>query len=74
MSLADGRQLYLYNTLDHPITAILSGPDQCAIRLNCTLLPGEERSFTLPSAPDAIRVFTGDTEAYVYLTGIAKTP
>lgn len=69
-ALADGCKLRLINTLERSITAICSDPDEYAIPLDSALLPGEERCFTLPSVPDVIRIFTGDTEASVYL---AKT-
>jgi len=67
MALADGRKFRLINTLDRPITAIRSCPAEFTLTLESALLPGEERSFTLPSAPDVLRVFTGDTQACVYL-------
>ena len=67
LAFADGRELHIVNTLDVPITAFCTSQDARATALDTALLPGEERRIALPSAPDAVRVYTAASEACVYL-------
>ena len=67
MAFADGQHISLINTLESPITAIQPASEGSVITLDSALAPGEERRIALPSAPDAIRVFTAEAEACVYL-------
>lgn len=67
-AFADGRRLTLLNTLEKPITAIIPGLGESIITLESAILPGEERRITLPCRPEALRIFTQETEACVYMT------
>ncbi len=57
----------LYNPLDETVTRVeaLRGGGSAAIE--CSILPGEEKTVPLPFAPQTLRVFTGDKESCVYL-------
>ena len=67
MAFMEERHITLINTLDQPITAILSGRNQTATVLESAILPGEERRIAFPCARDPLRVFTGEAEACVYM-------
>ncbi|MBR4040050.1 MAG: hypothetical protein IKJ11_08150 [Clostridia bacterium] len=66
LAFPDGRRVTLVNALDQPITAIHPGPGEALVTLERAILPGEERSIALACAPDALRIFTGNSEACVY--------
>lgn len=67
LAFMEERHITLINTLDQPITAILSGRNQTATVLESAILPGEERRIAFPCARDPLRVFTGEAEACVYM-------
>jgi len=66
MAFTEGRELAIVNTLDQPITGIIAGSDDPITPENA-ILPGEERHFRLFGTPDTVRVFTGTSEACVFL-------
>ena len=67
LAIPDGQHVTLINTLDQPITAILPSPNQSPITLQNAISPGEERSIALACKPGALRVFTKNAEACVYM-------
>ena len=67
LAFTDGRRVTLVNALDAPITALCPGEGEPLVTLESAVLPGEERSILLPCTPGALRIFTGETEACVYM-------
>ena len=57
----------LYNPLDEAITRVEAQGGGESAAIECSILPGEEKTVPLPFAPQTLRVFTGDKESCVYL-------
>lgn len=72
MAYAEDGKLQIYNALDKPITRIIARKNGGAIVPENVILPGEEKSFPVSVEPDALQVFSGDTEVCVYLAGSAN--
>ena len=68
MAYADGKSIDFYNALAEEITGAEITAHGESVRLNEIILPGEEKRFTLPFAPETIRVFAKSGERSVYLT------
>lgn len=68
LAFADGRRISVYNPMKENIDRIIICNGEYSAVLNETIMPGEEKSFTLPCDCMGIRVLTGETERSVYLT------
>ncbi|HHT14453.1 MAG TPA: family 10 glycosylhydrolase [Clostridiales bacterium] len=68
MAFADGVLVDLYNPLDTTITLLkaLRGNERASVE--CSVLPGEEKTIKLPFEAEALRAFSGEKEVCIYLS------
>ena len=66
LAVADGSALRLINTLEKPITAVTAGGESL-LPPGTDVMPGCEVLLPQVAATHALRVFSGDTEACIYI-------
>ncbi len=67
MACPDGRSLTMYNALDQTITKVVCSDGEAAFEYTSAIAPGDEAIIHLPFAAGAVQVYTGETEASIYL-------
>ena len=66
LAVADGSALRLINTLEKPITAVTAGGESL-LPPGTDVMPGCEVLLPQVAANHVLRVFSGDTEACIYM-------
>lgn len=69
-AFAEDHALQVFNPLDNPIVSLADGDSPIA--LDSPILPGEERTLRISSAPDHLKAFTAAGEVCIYLAGSAR--